>query len=427
MDRVNPCGELVMPPYSLCCLSAVNLVHFVKNPFTDEAYFDLKEFGKTVSIGIRFLDNVLDRTAYPLEKIRHFSRQWRRIGLGFTGLGDAFAMMKIKYGDDSSLELSREIGEALRNYSYTSSSDLAVEKGSFPAYDGEKFLKAGFVKKLPAKIRSKIKKQGIRNIQLNTVAPTGTTSLSAGQNCSSGIEPVFSLSFKRNIRTGNRDETVTEEVSDYAYLIYKKITGKKDIPEYFVTTKDIDPYKSIDIQAVFQEFVDHSISKTLNLPPGTSYEEYVDLFMYGYKKGLKGFTTFNPEGSMKGILEYSEKEEKITRSHTVKRPQDLPCEIHRIASNGKSYIVIVGIYSGSLYELFVIDDPEKDINLENHKKGIVRKIKKGRYDLIFKTGRKLPNSGTLPVNMIRLTHLLQGLFRWRSGTVLRFRMLLTSL
>lgn len=129
----------------------------------------------------------------------------------------------------------------------------------------------------------------MRNIQLNTIAPTGTTSLSVGQNCSSGIEPIFSLTFNRNIRTGKGDETIAEEVSDYAYLLYRQMTGEKDIPEYFVTTKDIDPYKSIDIQAVFQKYIDHSISKTLNLPPRTSYDEYVNLFMYGYRKGLKRF------------------------------------------------------------------------------------------------------------------------------------------
>lgn len=389
MDRVNPCGELVMPPYSLCCLSAVNLVHFVKKPFTDDAWFDFEEYGKTVSAGIRFLDDVLDKTAYPLEKIRHFSRQWRRIGLGFTGLGDVFTMMKIKYGDDESILLSEKIAEALRDCSYSASSDIALEKGSFPAFNADKFLKAEFVKTLPAGIKTKIKKQGMRNIQLNTIAPTGTTSLSVGQNCSSGIEPIFSLTFNRNIRSGKGDETYTEEVSDYSYLLYRQITGKKDTPDYFVTTRDIDPYKSIDIQAVFQKYIDHSISKTLNLPPGTTYDDYVNLFMYGYKKGLKGFTTFNPDGSMKGILEYREDNEKIKKAHTVSRPEDLPCDIHRITSRGKSYIVILGFHQGSLYEVFVIDDPEKDIDLQNHKNGIVRKIKKGRYDLIFKNGKEV--------------------------------------
>ena len=298
-------------------------------------------------------------------------------------------MMKIKYGDDESILLSEKIAEALRDCSYSASSDIALEKGSFPAFNADKFLKAEFVKTLPAGIKTKIKKQGMRNIQLNTIAPTGTTSLSVGQNCSSGIEPIFSLTFNRNIRSGKGDETYKEEVSDYSYLLYRQITGKKDTPDYFVTTRDIDPYKSIDIQAVFQKYIDHSISKTLNLPPGTTYDDYVNLFMYGYKKGLKGFTTFNPDGSMKGILEYREDNEKIKKAHTVSRPEDLPCDIHRITSRGKSYIVILGFHQGSLYEVFVIDDPEKDIDLQNHKNGIVRKIKKGRYDLIFKNGKEV--------------------------------------
>ncbi len=386
MDRVNPCGELVMPPYSLCCLSSVNLAMFVRNPFTENAEFDFESFRRTVGVGVRFLDNVLEMTAYPLEKIKTFSRQWRRIGLGFTGLGDTFAMMRFKYGDDNSIALSESLARTFRDSSYSSSSDLAAEKGSFPAFDRDKFLAAAFVKKLPDDIREKIRIQGIRNIQLNTVAPTGTTSLSVGQNCSSGIEPIFSLTFNRNIRTGVGDETKAEEVSDFACLLYKNKFPGNDIPEYFVTTKDIDPFRSIDIQSVFQEYIDHSISKTLNLPPGTTYDEYVKLFMYAYSKGLKGFTTFNPEGSMKGILEYSGEKEKINTTHTVSRPRDLPCDIHRITSGGKSYIVILGFYQGSLYEIFVIDDPEEEIDLENHIKGIVRKIEKGRYDLIFKNG-----------------------------------------
>jgi ribonucleoside-diphosphate reductase alpha chain len=385
MDRVNPCGELVMPPYSLCCLSAVNLVHFVKKPFTEDAYFDFREFEQTVARGIRFLDNVLDRTAYPLKKIEDFSKQWRRIGLGFTGLGDTFVMLRIKYGDEASVEFSSKIARSMRDASYTASSGLAAEKGSFPAFDTDKFLSARFVKKLPEAIREKIRRQGIRNIQMNTIAPTGTTSLSVGQNCSSGIEPIFSLTFNRNIRTGRGDETRTEAVYDYAYLKYRELFGE-EIPEYFVTTMDIDPYRSIEIQAAFQEYIDHSISKTLNLPPGTSFEEYKNLFMYAYDKGLKGFTTFNPEGSMKGVLEYSDV--SIKRAHAPERPKDLPCDIHKMTVQGKSYIVILGFFKNSLYEIFVIDDPKSEIDLENHDKGIIRKEGKGHYDLIFKNGKE---------------------------------------
>ncbi|MCG8686682.1 MAG: hypothetical protein MI892_17520, partial [Desulfobacterales bacterium] len=142
MDRVNPCGELVMPSYSLCCLSAINLTKFVTDPFGDAPGFDWEGFAKTVAAAIRFLDNVLDATAYPLDKIETFSRRWRRIGLGFTGLGDLLCMLKVPYGSPEGLEWSEKIARALRDNSYTASADLAEEKGAFPAYDEEKFLAA---------------------------------------------------------------------------------------------------------------------------------------------------------------------------------------------------------------------------------------------------------------------------------------------
>jgi len=159
------------------------------------------------------------------------------------------------------------------------------------------------------------------------------------------------------------------------------------VPPWFVTTVEIDPYKSIDMQAVFQKYIDHSISKTLNLPPATSFEEYKNLFMYGYEKGLKGFTTFNPEGSMKGILEYSDKKEKgVQRRVAPVRPKDLPCAIHRIKAGNKSYLVIAGFLEGSLYEIFVIEDDASRIDLATEKKTVVRKAEKGRYDLVFVNG-----------------------------------------
>jgi ribonucleoside-diphosphate reductase alpha chain len=387
MDRVNPCGELVMPAYSLCCLGAVNLALMVKDPFTPDAVFDFALFEESVGVGIRFLDNVLDTTDYPLDKIENFSRQWRRIGLGITGLGNAMVMMKINYGSPESLEFAERIGATLRNTSYQTSSDLAGEKGSFAAYDESKFLNANFVQTLPRSIQDSIKRQGIRNIQMNTIAPTGTTSLSVGQNCSSGIEPIFAIEYDRNIRTGKDDETKTERVYDYSWLKYREIHGPDtDVPDYFVTTKNIDPYSSIDLQASLQKYIDHSISKTLNLPPGTTFEEYKNLFMYAYERGLKGFTTFNPEGSMKGILEY--RENTIRRRYAPKRPADLPCEIHPVRSGGKEYIIIVGIFNGSLYEVFVITDPEGRLELEGMSRGIVRKASKGKYDLIRKNGKE---------------------------------------
>lgn len=387
MDRVNPCGELVMPSYSLCCLSAINLASFVRNPFTDDASFDFDAFDHTVAVGIRFLDNVLDVTDYPLEKIKDFSRQWRRIGLGFTALGDTLAMMKLPYDSEDALITAGEIARRLRDASYGASSDLAAEKGSFPAYDRDKLLAGEFLKTLPETLRAKIGKQGLRNIQMNTVAPTGTISLSVGQNCSSGIEPIFALQYDRNIRTGLGDEVRKETIYDRAWLAYRKLypeaaMGNK--PDFFTTAGEIDPYRSIDLQGAVQKYVDHSISKTLNLPGGTDFGEYKNLFAYAFRKGLKGFTTFNPEGSMKGILEYRDekKETEIHRVTAPERPRELTAHIHRIRAGGKSRLIVTGLYKGSLYELFCIDEPEEGFPLGNRTGGRVVKAGPGRYDLV---------------------------------------------
>ncbi|MDR1895052.1 MAG: adenosylcobalamin-dependent ribonucleoside-diphosphate reductase [Spirochaetales bacterium] len=390
MDRVNPCGELVMPPYSLCCLGAVNLTRFVIDPFGPRRNFDFSGFADSVGVGIRFLDDVLDATVYPLERIKTFSRAWRRIGLGFTGLGDLLAMLKIPYGSPESLGWAEKIGRALRDASYQASSNLAAEKGSFPAFDRDKFLQARFVKTLPEDIRESIARRGMRNIQLNTIAPTGTTSLSLGQNCSSGIEPIFALEYNRSIRTGRDDETVTEKVFDYGWLLYRqlreqgKIEAPPDgdgVPEFWTTTRDIDPYASIELQAVFQQYIDHSISKTLNLPPGTSFETYKNLFRFAYQKGLKGFTTFNPDGSLKGILEYRD-EEKIPRRFAPRRPTELPCDIHKIRQGEGFFIILAGIYHGSLYELFMLPDPGGSLAEALPERGRVRKSEGRRYDLL---------------------------------------------
>ncbi|MCG8454589.1 MAG: adenosylcobalamin-dependent ribonucleoside-diphosphate reductase [Spirochaetales bacterium] len=389
MDRVNPCGELVMPAYSLCCLSAINLSAFVVHPFEENARFDFEAFEQSVSTGVRFLDNVLDVTEYPLDRIETFSRQWRRIGLGFTALGTAMAMLRITYGSSESVDFASQMSQALRDASYRASAQLAAEKGAFPAFDEEKILKANFIQKLPKDLQALIAENGLRNIQMNTVAPTGTISLSVGQNCSSGIEPAFALQYDRNIRTGVGDEVRTETVYDAGWLKWKELTGSDEPPSWMVTTMDIDPYASIDVQAAIQENIDHSISKTLNLPPGTDFEAYKDLFHYAYRKGLKGFTTFNPEGSMKGILEYSEKQEEqaVPRGGTPKRPTDLPCDIHRVNVGGRRYIIIASQLEGRLYEVFWIDIPDaQDVKINGFRKGIVRKMGGGRYDLLMGEG-----------------------------------------
>lgn len=394
--EVNPCGEIVMPPYSLCCLSALNLTKFVKNPFTDMAYFDFDEFESSIAVGIRFLDNILDATQYPLQKIEDMSKKWRRIGLGFTGLGNVFSMLMTNYGDEESKNLSELIGESLRNKSYETSISLAKEKGAFPHCVNKKLMESPFIQELPPSLQKDIKKYGLRNIAMNTVAPTGTTSLSLGQNCSSGIEPCFSLSYNRNIRTGFGDETKPETVHDYAWLKYQEyardtgvetVNGEYPVPEFFKTTFDIDVYDAMDIQVIFQRYIDHSISKTLNLPMGTTYEEYKDLFQYAYDHGLKGFTSFNPEGSMKGILETTAKAVDKNRE-TPKRPKELPCNIHELTYKGDKYILLVGMYENLPYEIFVTQNVDKEFNFKKNKTGKICKCGKGKYSLVIENGEE---------------------------------------
>jgi ribonucleoside-diphosphate reductase alpha chain len=391
--NVSNCGEIIQPSYSLCCLASLNLTKFVREPFTPNASIDFDLFKKSVKIGIRFLDNVLDVTDYPLDRIREFSKQWRRVGLGFTGLGDLFAMLGVVYGSPESVEISNKIGESLRDNSYMTSVELAYEKGKFSAYD-EKINKSEFIKSLPSDIRAMIKDHGLRNIGLNTCAPTGTISLSLGNNCSSGIEPIFSLQYDRSIRTGRDDEVKKETVYDYAWLQYKKLFGEDSkVPPSFITTLDIDPYKGIDIQAAFQKYIDHSISKTCNLPGGYSFEDYIGLWTYAYKAGLKGFTSFNPGGSVKGILEHTDKNKKeifptIERHNAPKRPEELPCDIHEITVDKNKFVVAIGTYFGSLYEVFLVDNNDGKIDVEKHREGTIKKVGKGKYDLLVRNGEE---------------------------------------
>jgi len=382
-----------MPAYSLCCLSSVNLTQFVKNSFTRDAYFDLQSFQESVAIGVRFLDNVLSVTKYPLEKIEELSKKWRRIGLGFTGLADAFAMMRITYGSQESFNLSKLIGEHLRDISYASSITLAKEKGSFPGFD-KKILESNFIKNLPESMQKEIEEHGLRNIALNTTAPTGTTSLSLGQNCSSGIEPIFSLSYNRNIRTGFGDEVKQEKVHDYAWLKYIEWRKENDCPvgydepapDFFATTFDIDVYNAMEVQIIFQKYIDHSISKTLNLPNGTTFEEYKDLFKHAYNNGLKGFTTFNPEGSMKGILETNEAKKAADLGDRIapKRPTELNCDIHTVKFENEKYVILIGMYDENYpYEIFVTStDDEKFNSLKNLKGKIIKNDEDGLYSLM---------------------------------------------
>lgn len=251
-----------MPSYSLCCLSSINYSKLVRNPFTEEAYFDFDRLEELVKIGVRFLDNVLDATDYPLPKIEEISKRWRRIGLGLTGIGDAFMKLRMVYGSEESVVFSEKLSNFVAEVAYNYSVDLAIEKGSFPGFD-EGIGDYGFIKKLKPETQARIKKHGLRNIGLLTSAPTGTTSLTLGNNCSSGIEPIFSLQYDRTIKQDD-GTTKTETVYDDGWLDFVEHSGHKEgyeLPDFVITSHEVSIKGGIDVQAAFQKWIDHSISK----------------------------------------------------------------------------------------------------------------------------------------------------------------------
>ncbi len=308
----NPCGEQPLPPYGACLLGSINLTKFVKAPFTDKAEVDYKSLTEMIPIAVRLLDNVVEISNFPLKKQADEAASKRRMGLGITGLADLFAMMKVKYGTKESLELAGKIMGTIRDVAYDASIDLAVEKGEFPMLDRERYLEGEFIKTLPEKIRKRIKEFGIRNSHLISIAPTGTISLLAG-NVSSGLEPVFALSFTRRFRTENDDEYEERKVADYAYRLFSEIYSEDtEKPDYFVTTDKIVPRQHVDMQAHLQKYVDSSISKTINVPNDFPFEEFKDIYLYAYEQGAKGCTTFRPNENITGILQRDEdKKEKV--------------------------------------------------------------------------------------------------------------------
>lgn len=288
----NPCGEQPLPPHGICCLSSVNLAFLVSEPFTHRARFEWELFRKVVCCGIRFLDNVLDVTRYPLEAQRVEAMAKRRIGLGITGFGDALLQLRVRYGTDQSVRLAQDVSRVLQGESYAASAELAKERGSFPALVLNAFMRSPNVKKLSASTQNLISKYGTRNGVLNTIAPNGTISMYVG-NVSSGHEPVFS--FEKTSRKVRMDDGTlqTYESVPYGLRLYEACGGNvSDLPAYFVGAMDITPAEHLRVHAAWQEHIDSSISKTINCPTDMNYEDFKGIYTSSYDMGCKGCTTY---------------------------------------------------------------------------------------------------------------------------------------
>ncbi len=352
INCVNPCGEEGLPAYGVCNLGSLNLAAFVKN-----GQMDYQSLAQHAKAAVRFQDNIIDGDIYIFEGIRKTQLEGeRRIGLGTMGLGDALIKMKIRYGSPASLKVIEKIYKTIRDAAFEASIELAAEKGPFPKFDKEKYLKAYFIRKLPVSLQKKIARYGIRNSILLMQAPTGSTSLMAG--VSSGIEPVYEFSFIRRDRLGEH------RLYHPLFEEWRKSHPNQPVPDYFVCSSDLKPEEHVRVQATIQKYVDASISKTVNAPKTYTVDDVKKLYTLAYKLGCKGIT-FMREGSRPGVLEKAEKKEEKTSADQVKidglqipvkkpRPMVVHGSTYQIETPvGITYITINSDYDHSPFEVFI--------------------------------------------------------------------------
>src|SRR5512139_3887493 len=308
LTATNPCGEIPLPPYGACDLGSLNLAAFVASPYTAEARLDREALAAAAGVAVRFLDNVIDVSRYPLPAQAQEARFKRRIGLGITGLADALVLLGLRYDSEAAQQWAAQAMRTVRDAAYLASAGLAREKGVFPAFERDAFLASGFAARLPTEIRNAIAAHGIRNSHLLAIAPAGTISLLAN-NLSSGIEPIFSAEAERRVL--ERDGRYrTHRVADYACQLWQQRQGD-GVPPAFVEARQIDPLAHLQMQAALQPLVDNAISKTINVAADIPFERFEDLYHQAHALGLKGCTVFRPNAVTGAILSQPPASERV--------------------------------------------------------------------------------------------------------------------
>ncbi len=357
----NPCGEQGLPPYGACLLGSINLTRFVREPFTDKAWFDWETYGEVVAVFTRMLDNVVEINGLPLPEQRREIERKRRHGMGFLGLGSTLTMLRVRYGSTDSLEFTERVSRELALRGWRAALELALEKGPAPIMEEEFEVTAEMLRKRPEMARDgfqvgdrvkgkvlharysrymqkvakvepelvdELAEVGARFTHHSSIAPTGTISLSLANNASNGIEPSFAHHYSRNVIREGRKTKEKVDVYSYELLAYRHLVNpeampysedpEKQLPDYFISADDITPTEHVDVQAAAQEWIDSSISKTANVPTDFPYEQFKDIYLYAYRKGLKGCTTFrfNPE-AFQGVLVKEQDLENTTYRFTL--------------------------------------------------------------------------------------------------------------
>ncbi|MEO7726725.1 MAG: adenosylcobalamin-dependent ribonucleoside-diphosphate reductase [Burkholderiales bacterium] len=303
LDATNPCGEQPLPAYGCCCLGSINLTLFVTDAFRPKARFDFAAFARVIYPAVRMLDNVLDVTVWPLPQQQAEARAKRRIGLGFTGLGDTLVMLGLKYDTDAARRMGADIAEFMRDEAYAASLAIAKEKGAFPLFDAKRFLEAPrFASRLQAGLKSQIAAHGVRNSHLLSIAPTGTISLAFADNASNGIEPPYAWTYQRKKRMPDNTHR-TYDVEDHAWRLYRHGDGDvNNLPAHFVTALEISALDHMRMVAAIAPFVDSAISKTVNVPEDYPYAQFENLYLEAWKSGLKGIATYRPNTVLGSVL-----------------------------------------------------------------------------------------------------------------------------
>jgi ribonucleoside-diphosphate reductase alpha chain len=303
----NPCGEQPLPSYGCCNLGPINLTRFVIDPFAqmkgDTPSFDWDALGARTRTQVRFLDDVLDVTLWPLAEQYDESRAKRRIGVGFTGLGDTLVMLGLRYDSSEGREFAATVARLMRDEAYRASVELARERGAFPLFNAAQYLEAGtFASRLPDDVKDAIRKHGIRNSHLLSIAPTGTVSLAFADNASNGIEPAFSWTYSRMkvMADGSRASFAVE---DHAYRLYRELGGNVErLPDYFVSALEMSARDHLEMMAAVQPYIDTSISKTVNVPADYPFDAFESLYFDAWKGGLKGLATYRPNETLGAVL-----------------------------------------------------------------------------------------------------------------------------
>ena len=351
----NPCGEQPLPPYGACLLGSVNLARLVDDPFGPEARLDEDALDDLVAVAVRMMDNVVDSSRFPLPQQAEEARLKRRIGLGVTGLADALMMVGLRYGAADAVEMTRRWMHRIARAAYLASAGLAREKGAFPLFDADAYLASGFMSKMDADVRDAVREHGIRNALLTSVAPTGTISLYAG-NVSSGIEPVFAVTYTRKVlqKDGTRTE---EEVVDYAAQLWRDRMGDAPFPAHFVDAQTLAPLDHVAMQAAAQEWVDSSISKTINCPEDISFSDFKDVYLSASDLGCKGCTTYRPNDVTGSVLSVTADKPAETAPQLPAVYLDAPMD-RPVALDGATYKLK---FPGSEHAIYItLNDIEED-------------------------------------------------------------------